>query len=237
MSKKWILVIDSGIGGLYTLNKIKLKMPNENFLYFMDTLHSPYGNKSRSKLKNISNNIVEYFLKKYDIKLIVLACNTLSSICYEYLKLKYFNIPIVKIEPINNETCLKNKPTLILATKNTIKHNQLIKQLKKQKNIYCYGFRTLAKKIDNVFGDCERLKQYLYKKLVKYKNKNIKNIILGCTHFNYIKKQLKSIFGKNINFVENSENVASQVYSILKDLKNMSKQKKFGRIVYFDKIS
>ena len=236
MCKKWILVMDSGKGGFYTLNKIKQRLPNENYLYFMDVLHAPYGNKSIKKLTHIADEIIKKFLRRFDIKLIVFACNTLSSVSYEYLQKKYFNIPIIKIEPILDKAKYHYKPTLVLATNNTIKHNKKIIELKNYKYFYFYGFKTLAKKIDNKIEDCSSLQPYLNKKLKRYKNKNIKNIVLGCTHFNYIKNELLQIFGNDINFFENSSTVAKNVEDTLKFSGLKSRQKKFGKTVILRNI-
>ncbi len=241
MEREWILVMDSGIGGLWTLNKIKKILPNENYLYFMDTLHSPYGNKSIKKLKNIAYANIKKIIDFYNIKLIVLACNTLSSVCYEYLTQK-FKVPIIKIEPFFEPTEFQNNNTLVLATKSTIKHNQNLKKYFGYANIYLFGFGTLAKIIDNSKGDYKTLQNYLNKELSKFKDKNIKNIVLGCTHFNYIKHELQNIFGK-VEFFENSENIAKIVKKTLKNHKKLqnnskiiSKKQKKGEFLLLQKI-
>ena len=167
MEKKWILVIDSGIGGRWTLEKIKKILPNENYLFFMDKTHAPYGNKSKSQLLKIAEKNVTSLLKLYDIKLVVLACNTLSSVCYEHLKRTFVEIPFIKIEPYFEPEIFQNLPTLLLATKSTIKYNKRIKEYKKYANIYLKGFGNLAKKIDASNDNFQEIGDFLSNDYVK----------------------------------------------------------------------
>ena len=236
MRKKWILVIDSGNGGAWTLSKIRNLLPNENYLFFMDTTHSPYGNKSKKQLISITEKSFNKLFQIFDIKMIVLACNTLSSVCYYYLKNKFYDTPIVKINPISNIEYFAKEPTLVLATQCTVKNNKEIKKCKKEKNIYIKSFTTLAKKIDKNINNLDILQKYLFKKLKGYKKKNIKNIVLGCTHYNYIKNQIQTVFDNPISFWENSENVAKEVENILKYSARKSRQRTVGELLIFKKI-
>lgn len=224
MKKKWILVMDSGVGGVWTLNKIKALLPKENYIFFMDKFNAPYGNKSTKKLKKLAFSHISKLRKIFDIKLVVLACNTLSSVCYNFLKRKFLETPIIKIEPFFNPYVFQRKNTLVLATTNTIKHNKNLNIYKDYSNIFLKGFGNLAKKIDDANGNYDLLLPYLSKSLSPYKNKQIQNIVLGCTHFNFIKKQLTKIFGDDVCFFENSPFVANRVESVL--LKHGIKAKK-----------
>ena len=228
MRKSWILVLDSGNGGLWTLNEIKKLLPNENYIFFMDVLHSPYGNKSTKKLKKIAGNAVQNFLLRFNIKLVVLACNTLSSIAYDFLVQKFQNVPIVKIEPYLNSKKFKNQNTLVLATQNTLRHNQNIKKYRHSKSIFFKGFGNLAKQIDKNSKNLDVLQGYLNFHLRKYKKHNIKNVVLGCTHFNLIKQQICAALSKNVTFFENSKFVAKQVRLLLIKNHTLSKSKTLG---------
>lgn len=234
MKKKWILVLDSGSGGLWTLNRIKRILPSEHYLFFMDKLHCPYGNKMPLFLKYISYKNIKKILNCFDIKLIVLACNTLSTVCFNFLQNR-IKIPIIKIEPFVKKLAKTKQNTLIIATKNTILHNKLLKKLKIKKNIYMFGFPNLAKKIDSVGKNFDILIPELKSNLAQYQSVGIKNIVLGCTHFNYIRNQLLSIF-PNVKFFENSDFVAQQVLSYLHKNKMLSKSNSIGEIFTIYKI-
>ena len=88
-------VFDSGIGGLTVLKKIYKHYPNNEYIYFGDTLNLPYGNKTKEELNNLSSLEIEFLLSK-KVDMIIIACGTVSSNCIDYLKNKY-NIPIYDI--------------------------------------------------------------------------------------------------------------------------------------------
>lgn len=235
MDNGWILVIDSGNGGIWTLKKIRRLLPFENYLFFEDKINAPYGNKSKKRLKKIVLKNLKKLTKLYNIKLVVFACNTISSVCYDYIKQIFFNLPIIKIEPYINANRFLGEQTLLLATKNTIKHNAKIKLYNSKKNIFVVGYKTLAKKIDCNINKLDDLLPYLNETLKRFKHKKIKNIVLGCTHFNYIKPQLIKIFG-NVKFFENSNLVAKNVKKTLKKLSLNSNSKKIGSVFVISKI-
>ena len=236
MVKKWILVVDSGLGGKYTLSKIKELLPNENYILFMDKTHAPYGNKTKKQLRRIVSYNFKKIFRVFNIKMVVLACNTLSSTCFEYLSKIYQSTPIIKIEPYFEPKLFNAKPTLILATKSTLKNNKRIKAYKKYKNIYCFGFKKIAKVIDELQGDCDSLQNYIYLKLKRFKGKNIKNIVLGCTHFNYIINQISNVFNDDLCFFENSGGVAKETYDVLKYSGRKSRSKKMGETLVLYKV-
>ena len=241
MKREWILVMDSGKGGLWTLKEIQKLLPHKNYLYFMDSLHCPYGNKSVKFLKRHSLDIIKKLTSLYNIKLVVLACNTLSTVCYDFL-CQNISVPIVKIEPYFPPKVFHKQNTLVIATTNTIKHNVKIKQYNDYQNIFVFGFDDLAKKIDMANGNYDLLQDYLKNKLSCFLNVGIKNIVLGCTHFNYIKQQLTNIFG-DVKFYENSKNVAKNVKNLVKISKKSQifekipqKKQKKGKILLLQKI-
>ena len=93
-------VIDSGIGGFSVARKVQKLLPNERVVFFGDTARTPYGSKSPETIKRFSFQIVDY-LMEYDVKMIVIACNTISATCLQDLRERYPNVPIVGIiEPI-----------------------------------------------------------------------------------------------------------------------------------------
>lgn len=235
MVKNWILVYDSGNGGRWTLSKLKEILPNENYLFFMDKKHCPYGNKSVIRLKKIVSNNISKLRKKYNIKMLVIACNTVASTMTEYLKQKFYDLPIVFVTPCITPEIVK-KPTLILATKNTVKTNQDIAKVKDKKWVYVYGFSNLAKKIDDVNGNFDLLQPYLNQKLRRYKNKKISNVVLGCTHFNYITEQIQNALKTKVDFFENSTCASLRAKSILYAFNMENKKKVQGDTLVVYKI-
>ena len=234
MKNSYILVLDSGNGGEYTLNEIKKILPNENFIMFKDTRNSPYGNKNKRKLLTLTINNIESILQNYNIKLVVIACNTLSTTILNELKEYFNNICFVGVFPSVEEAVNSNKETLVLSTKSTLKLGKIDKNHKNNPKIRFYAFKHLAKMIDEHMNNLDYLLPYLNKKLRKYKN--VKNVVLGCTHYNYIKPQLKKVLNNDIVFYENSFFTAKKVERLLKALSLKSKSKKKGFVIKLTKI-
>lgn len=210
--------MDSGEGGVYTLSKIKEVLPCENYIMFKDHFNAPYGNKSKKKLLQIATKNISALTKKYPIKLIVFACNTMSAVVYEDLIKIFKNYIIMPIIPDIERAVEDKKSTLVLCTYTTNKYSEVCQfyRNKRLKNLYFYGFKTLAKMIDENIENLDRLKPFLKRTLKKFKKFKPKNIVLGCTHFNLIKKQLCEVFNEeNLMFYENSETLAQNVKSVL----------------------
>lgn len=195
-TKSYILVLDSGNGGMFTLNKLRKVLPNENFIFLKDDVNCPYGKKRKNALKKISKKIIDYVIKNYNIKAIVLACNTLSACVFDFLKKQFCNYPILKVEPRLPK--IKEK-YLILCTNATKKYNKNIKFVKKLKNVYLCSFCDLAKKIDENMQNLSILEPFLMEKLKKYAKLKIDRVVLGCTHYNYIKPQISKSLLQYVN--------------------------------------
>ena len=232
--EKWILVLDSGIGGLYTLKILQKKMPTENFLFFMDKMHSPYGNKPANKLNKLVCDNVKKVRAMFEIKAIVLACNTASAVCYETIKAQNADLPTFKIQPYVDIKKFEDKPTLVMVTKNTARHCAELAKIESKKNVFLMSFGKLARQIDKTNGNFDMLLPFLRKKMCKYSHMNIQNIVLGCTHFNHIKPQLRTIFG-DVKFFESSPKVANECKKVLRK-NHLLKKSGNGRTIIFCKV-
>ncbi len=226
--KKIIIIIDSGIGGLYLFKYIKNF--NKNYIYIMDNEGFPYGNKNYLYIYKRIYKIILLIKKKYKINLLIIACNTASITCMKILK-KKFNFNIIgtfpNIKKAKKKT--KNKNILLLGTFITINSNYLNKKIKKNKkfNIIKYYSSSLVKEAE---------KKIVKNKINKKKIKNIFNkiikkkiipdtIILGCTHFSFLKKEIKKIFKKKIFFINYFSNIKKKIKKYI--LKKNKKTKKY----------
>ncbi|NCB48572.1 MAG: glutamate racemase [Clostridia bacterium] len=218
---EYILIFDSGSGGKFVLNELKKVLPHENYIFFCDEKNCPYGNKKIKTLKSIVSKTLENLLKTNNIKLLIIACNTISSLFKDYLSLHFSNCPILFVEPELNEKILENK-TLVIATSNTIKHSKIIHFYKGSPNLFLQGFGNLAIKIDKCNGDFGEIKSILTTQLSKFKNCKIKNVVLGCTHYNFIKKEIKEVLSNEIIFYENSKKIARKAKSTLKKMNRLN---------------
>lgn len=198
-------VFDSGVGGLTVVSEITKQLPNESIIYFGDTARVPYGNKSAETVTTYSRQIV-HFLMKNNVKAIVIACNTASAFALETLK-KEINIPIIGVvkpgaKAAYNTT--KNKRIGIIGTVGTANskiYNTYIQEY--DKNIFvdneaCPLFVPLVEEgmIEDEVTD-EMIKRYT-KRLI---NENIDTLVLGCTHYPLLRKEIQKVLGNKISLV------------------------------------
>ncbi len=209
-------VFDSGIGGVTVLSEIIKVLPEENYMYYSDSKNNPYGDKTDKEIKQLCDNIVQYFIQQ-NCKAIVIACNTASAKAAQCLRKKYPNIPFIAIEPAYKMVYdyAYSKPTLVMATKGTIhseKFNLLLKKYDNHKTylLPCVG---LADRIEQ--GNKEEIRKYLKETLSSYKNK-VENVVLGCTHYPLIQKEIEEVLGQ-VQFFNGAPNLAQYLKKILQD--------------------
>ena len=226
-------VFDSGVGGLSIVEKLIQILPNENFLYYADSINNPYGEKNDEELFNIVCNVVEY-LKNEGCKLIVIACNTATTKCMKRLREKYDDLIFVGTVPAIKVACDNNfKNTLVMATPTTIESErtfELIRDNKKDdQNIYLVACSGLANAIE--LGDRKRVNDILKDIFKNYYDKNIDSIVLGCTHYPFIKNEILEEM-PNVTLLDGSLGVANEVKRQLINNKLISDNSKKGN-VYF----
>ena len=231
MENKKIGIFDSGIGGVTVLKEIIKLLPDEDYIYFSDSINNPYGEKDDNTIIEICDNIIQKLISK-NCKCIVIACNTASAKAAKYLRNKYPNIPIIAIEPAYKMVYdyAYNKPTLVMATKGTIESEKFHILYKKYDNhktylLPCIG---LANIIED--GNLEEIRKYLKENISIYEGK-IENVVLGCTHYPLIQKEIKQVLG-NVQFFNGASNLAKHLKDILIDKKLLEKSN--GNIEFFD---
>ena len=224
-------IFDSGIGGVTVLQEILKQLPNYSYIYYSDSKNNPYGDKTDKEVIQISQNITEKLIEN-KCKIIVIACNTASAKSVQYLREKYKTISFIAIEPAYKMVYdyAYDKPTLVMATKGTIeseKFNFLYRTYDNHKTILlpCIG---LADIIEN--GNKEQIKKYLQEHLEKYKGK-IENVVLGCTHYPLIEKEIKEVLGQ-VTFFYGAPSLAKHLKDIL-EKQDLLNQELIGGIIEF----
>lgn len=229
----YVGVFDSGIGGVTVLKEILKILPNENYYYYSDSIHNPYGDKDDETIIQYCDKIVKELLNK-KCKVVVIACNTASAKAVKFLRKKYVNIPIVAIEPAYKmvHDFAYDKTTLIMATKGTIESEKFHNLYEKYNNnkTYLLECRGLADIIEE--GNEIKIKEYLVKNLSMYSGK-VQNVVLGCTHYPLIESEIEQVLG-HVQFFNGAPNLAQYLKKILEinNLLNNSKTK--GKVVFFD---
>ncbi|OCG01005.1 glutamate racemase [Gilliamella sp. wkB195] len=234
-----VLVFDSGIGGLSIYNEIYNKIPYLRYIYAFDNEMFPYGDKSSEFLIKRVSHIIDTIIESYSINLAVIACNTASTICLPSLRSK-FSFPIVGVVPAIKPASIitTNKCIGLLATKATIQRaytSNLIKEFAPDCNVKLLGLSELAyiaeNKLQGIAVDMQQLEMLMQPWL------NLPvipdTIVLGCTHYPFIKDELKLLF-PNTTFIDSGNAIASRVYSLLNerfDLKSVTTQPSTDNIV------
>lgn len=233
MNKEKIGIFDSGIGGVTVLREILKILPNEDFIYYSDSKNNPYGDKSDEKIFEMCDNIVKKFVEK-NCKAIVIACNTASAKAANKLREKYSNQIIIAIEPAYKMVYdfAYDKTTLVMATKGTIESEKFHALYEKYDNhkTYLLACKGLADIIEE--GNEEKIEKYLEENLAEYKGK-VQNVVLGCTHYPLIQKQIAKVLG-DVKFFDGSPNVAKHLKDILENKNLLNNSKENGNIEFFD---
>ena len=221
MNKQSIAVIDSGIGGISVLKNLTQKFPTEHFIYFGDNDNAPYGNLSKLKLLQLAMRSID-FVKSYNVKAVVLACNTLSVNLFNEIN-EYSNIPTFCVFPPVEQCEVSGQKTLLLATDRTAKN------YKTSKYLDVVGLKDLASIIEKNVLNLDRFDFNEYFNFVVKKNdltSNYANVILGCTHFNFIKNQIFVHFRPQ-NLCDGTENLLINLQKFYKNDKSLDKYKRF----------
>ncbi len=237
MSKNPIGIFDSGIGGLTIAHAIKNKLPNESLIYFGDTKHLPYGEKSEQAIKDYSLKIAE-FLKKNNCKAIIIACNSASSTAYYHIKKNINSIPIYNvIDPIVSFISKKyfNKKIGVIGTKATIQSGIYEdKLLDKNSSLFVASLETplLAPMIEEGFFNQEISSTIIKNYLNDKKLDKIDILVLACTHYPLIQNEIISFYNK-IDVIDSSEIIADYIHEELykSKLLNQANKPKFNFII------
>lgn len=212
--QKPVGIFDSGIGGLTVAHAIKNLLPDENMIYFGDTAHLPYGDKSEAAIQAYSIRIANILLKK-GCKVIVIACNSASSAAYELLKeyvqkdTHIINVIDPMVELVARQYPGKNIG--LIGTKRTVQSGVYLRKIQEaDKGITLHSLATplLAPMIEEGFFNNqishEIIAQYLSDPVLQ----NIDALILACTHYPLIKKEISQFYHDKMEILDSSEVVA-----------------------------
>ena len=228
MNKK-IGVFDSGLGGLSILKELINVLPNEDYLFYGDSINNPYGDKSAATLLSITSSIVDHLLEN-DCKIIVIACNTATTSCMKKLREMYPNVifvgtvPAIKVAYDNHY-----KNTLVLATAYTTKSKRVKELLHdyhdKSQKITLISGDNLAHLID--CGNKEAIMKFLREKLTPYKDAD--SLVLGCTHYSLIKEEIKAVLPNTV-LLDGCHGVSLEVKHQLESHHLLNLSEKRGKI-------
>lgn len=218
--KQPIGIFDSGVGGLTVAKEIKRLMPHEDLIYFGDTKHLPYGDKSKEAIVGYCLKIVQ-FLLEMNCKAIVIACNTATANALkEVLALVNNQLPVFDvINPVAEKVAFEIHTNVgVIATKATVAsglYKKSIRKLNKYIKVDELATPMLVPAIEEGFANHPITHAIIYNYLSNNKLKNIETLILGCTHYPLLQNEIKQYYGNRVRVIDSPHIVASQVMSVL----------------------
>lgn len=215
-------VFDSGVGGLTVAREIMRQIPNEKIVYFGDTARVPYGSKSKETVTRFSRQIVR-FLQTFQVKTIVVACNTASAYALDELE-REIEIPIIGVVKPGAKTAVevtKNGRVGVIATDATIGsqiYTKYIKELNKDVTIYGKACPLFVPLVEEGLWQDPVTDEIARRYLAELIDIDIDTLILGCTHYPLIRSTLGKIMGEQVNLV-------NPAYETARELKELLEQK------------
>jgi len=212
-------IFDSGVGGLTVARAIMQQIPGYDIVYFGDTAHTPYGTKSSETVIGYTINNIEFLLSR-GAELIVIACNTASSVATAAV-LKQFSVPIFEVITPAVELAVQASKNLnfgIIGTRATITsgiYETKIIENQPQARVYSVACPLLVPLVEEGWLDKAETAMIVKKYLQPLKTRQIDTLILGCTHYPLLKKVIQRKIGKRVHLIDSSVSVSNSVKAFL----------------------
>ncbi len=208
-------VFDSGVGGISVLRECVKIMPNEDFIYYGDSKNAPYGTKPTEVVRELTIAQVKRFLE-IPIKGCVIACNSATSAAVRVLREMYPELPLVGIEPALKPASLyKRDPrVLVLATPMTIKEEKfknLLAKYEDKATIYGLPCPGLMEYVEEGKYDTSEVSNFLEELLAPYRGGVIDAVVLGCTHYPFVKDKISQVLGPGVRVFDGGEGTAREM--------------------------
>lgn len=237
MADKQLLIFDSGVGGLSIFQEVIKQSDNVNCYYLSDNAYFPYGELGEKQLINRLTTLLNEFVKKYPVDMIIIACNSASTVALESLR-GCFSIPVVGVVPAIKPASLATQNGLIglVATPATIKREytkHLISEFAENKTVLNIGSTLLVKlaeqKLQGKLLDKKCLEAVFKPWLILDVIPD--TLVLGCTHFPLLKPEIEVLFKGQVKLVDSGEAIAKRVSSLLQSDNQHSHK---SESVYYD---
>ena len=224
MPQRPIGIFDSGLGGVSVLKEALKWLPNENFIYFGDSKNVPYGEKTQQEIERLSFACADFLVDR-GVKVIVVACNTATGAAIRDIR-EHFSLPVISVEPAIKPACEHkgDGKVLMMATPVTIslERYQALQQRMPDPdrviNVACPG---LADRVEKYVGEADKFEELLEAYLGRYRGLKIDGIVLGCTHYIFIKNVIteyaKRNFSGSCRLYDGNEGTVKQIKHVLEE--------------------
>ncbi|MDO4489303.1 MAG: glutamate racemase [Eubacteriales bacterium] len=241
-SQNKVAVFDSGLGGISVLRELKKTLPHEDFVYFGDSGNAPYGVRTRENIQELCKGVIDQIIaEEGSVKCVVIACNTATSAAIDYLRTEFPDIEFIGIEPAIEwaVTELENPLVLTFATNFTVngelfKNN--VERLKDRGTFVSMGAPNFVTYVESGVSDSnmnDEVREYI-DSLCSGIEKPVDAVVLGCTHFPFIKNTIKEevdkTTGGNARLFDAAVLVAKKTKKFLEDNGNLNDQTEEGTV-------
>lgn len=229
-------VFDSGVGGISVLRECVKIMPNEDFIYYGDSKNAPYGTKPTDVVRELTIAQVKRFLE-IPIKGCVIACNSATSAAVRVLREMYPELPLVGIEPALKPASLyKRDPrVLVLATPMTIKEEKfknLLAKYEDKATIYGLPCPGLMEYVEEGKYDTSEVSNFLEELLSPYRGGVIDAVVLGCTHYPFVKDKISQVLGPGVRVFDGGEGTAREMRRRIAEVGLLTDKTTAGKVVF-----
>lgn len=235
MEQRPIGVLDSGVGGVAVMREIRRLLPTEDIIYYADTANFPYGEKSVPHLRSLALRAARFLLHKR-VKLIVVACNTLSSAALAALR-GNFAIPFVGMVPAIKPASANTRTGKVgvIATEATVQAQvfaDLVAQFAEGIIVITRACPGLAGMVERGETDSPEVWRLLHSYLDPMVAEGIDTLVLGCTHYSFLRQAIESIVGGEVTVIDAGQAVARQVERVLRERGLAAARNRPGRVEY-----
>lgn len=219
MNNNAIGILDSGIGGLSIWQELVFQLPFEATIYIADSKNCPYGTRSAEEVYSLAHRLVS-FLVQQKVKLVVIACNTITVSCIDRLRTDFPDTPIVGIVPVVKAAAEKTKNGVIgilstQATANSPYQQELINKFANTIQVINIGTDKLVPFVERDVTEGEQIEEVLKEELALFQQAGIDTLALGCSHFPFLRKAMKQVLGPDVLLLDSAGAVVRQVARIL----------------------
>lgn len=211
-------IFDSGIGGLSVLHEAYHQLPGQEYIFFADTEHVPYGLKTPEQIKEYAFEITDFLLEK-GVEALVIACNTATSVSVEDLRAHY-DIPILGMEPAVKPAVegTEDKRIMVIATPVTIRMDKLkdlLQRVDEEHRVDLMDMPRLVEFAEREEFDSEEVQSYIESRLSEFDPSEYAALVLGCTHFNYFKPAFRKFYGKDTLLIDGNYGTIHHLADVL----------------------
>lgn len=229
-------IFDSGVGGLSVLNEIHRSLPHENLIYIADSAFTPYGNKPLEFVQQRCHDLTQFLLEQ-GVKTVVVACNTATAAAVGALR-RQFSVPIIAMEPGVRPAIAATRTGVVgvMATENTLASQQftsLLHRYAENVQVISQPCPGLVEQIETGEFDSDKTYQLIRQFTDPLLSAGADTIVLGCTHYPLVRKQIVEIIGPNISIIETGQAVAQQLNRKLLERQLLSGSTEYASIKFW----